>query len=55
MKEFEIHICEKGHTNYNEVGEVFLNTCQICGSKTKKIDGVTLTAESKDELPKEPD
>jgi rRNA maturation endonuclease Nob1 len=52
MKDFQIYVCHNDHTNYVEVGKN-RHECKICGAALSIIYGVTLRAESEDELSRE--
>jgi len=52
MKDFQIYVCHNDHTNYVEVGKT-RQECKICGAPMSIIYGVTLRAESEDELSRE--
>jgi hypothetical protein len=49
MKDFSVYYCDNDHTNYLEIGKE-KHKCKICGLPLRKIFGITVRAESEDEL-----
>jgi len=52
MKYFYLYVCHNEHTNYVEENET-RTECKICASSISKKHGITVRAESEDELSRE--